>query len=115
MKTIHTVILALAIGLAPAAALAQSIGAPTSAAGGISSEPMSSPSGSLPSAVGPIGGSSGMGGRAMGGDSIGSSSHSTSSGIRDLTPGTGKFETRGAPCIGSTGFGSSSVQPGHKC
>ncbi|HEY4163288.1 MAG TPA: hypothetical protein VGM59_09500 [Dongiaceae bacterium] len=114
MKTIHTVILALAIGLVPAAALAQSIGAPTSAAGGISSEPLSSPSGSRPSAVGPIGGG-GMGGGGMGGDSIGSSSHSTSSGIRDLTPGTGKFETRGAPCIGSTGFGSSSVQPGHKC
>ena len=36
-----------------------------------------------------------------------------------LQPGTGKFEGRDNgsrdPCIGSSGFGSSSAQPGHKC
>jgi hypothetical protein len=31
-------------------------------------------------------------------------------------PGTGKFEGgSNTPCIGSTGFGSSNVIPGHKC
>jgi hypothetical protein len=111
MKTLHIAVLALTLGIAPGAtALAQSVGAPTSAAGGLSSEPLSS--GGLPSAVGPLGGSS-----------------TTGRSVRDLTPGTGKFEpstgqfelgtgkfqTHSTPCVGTTGFGSSQVQPGLKC
>jgi hypothetical protein len=36
--------------------------------------------------------------------------------MESLRPGTGKFEGgTNTPCIGSTGFGSSAVVPGHKC
>ena len=89
------------IGVAVLPAHADSIGAPTSAAGGVSAP--SSPS--RPAAVGPIGASG-----------SGTSGGSTSSGIRDLQPGTGKFEApKNAPCLGTTGFGSTNSQPGHKC
>jgi hypothetical protein len=114
MKTIQVVLLACALGFLPGtAALAQSgaIGVPGSAAGGVNPTPLTPPSHDLPSSVGPQGGS-GIGGGSLGAESSGNSPGSSS---RDLTPGTGKFETRGAPCIGSTGFGSSGVQPGHRC
>jgi hypothetical protein len=131
MKTIHIAALALALGFGSGSvALAQSVGAPTSAAGGLTSEPLSP--GGLPSAVGPIGGGmgGGVGGIGVHGVGVGGVSRglgaesnsagplggSTSSGIRDLTPGTGKFETpTNQPCIGTSGFGSTNVQPGHKC
>jgi hypothetical protein len=92
-------------GIAVPLALADSVGAPTSAAGGVSAP--SSPS--RPGAVGPLGGTSG--------------SSATGSGSAyeplKLAPGTGKFEGpnngTSTPCVGSSGFGSSSTQPGHKC
>lgn len=108
MKTIGLTGLALGLSLVSGVALAQtvgappsSVGAPNSASGGINPAPLIPPSHPLPPALGPQSGS-GVGG-------------SSSGGVRDLTPGTGKFETHGAPCIGGTGFGSSGVQPGHRC
>jgi hypothetical protein len=95
------------IGIAAPLALADSVGAPTSAAGGVSAP--SSPS--RPGSAGPIGGTSGS---SAGGGSISSDYEPLK-----LAPGTGKFEgpQNGSktPCVGSTGFGSSNVQPGHKC
>ena len=100
------------VGIFSPLAFAEGIGAPTSAAGGISAP--SSPS--RPGAVGPLGGTSGS-----------VSGHSGSSMDYDYeplklappSPGTGKFEGphngTTTPCIGSTGFGSSNVQPGHAC
>jgi len=90
-----------ALGIAAPLAFADDVGAPTSAAGGVSAPPPPS----RPSAVGPQGSTS----------SSGSTGGSSSSSIQDGTPGTGKFDDPKAPCIGSTGFGSSTAQPGHKC
>jgi hypothetical protein len=104
-------ILAVAlVGIVSPLAFADSIGAPTSAAGGLSAP--SSPS--RPGAVGPQGGTSGS--SAFGG---GSSSMDRDYEPLRLAPGTGKFEGpnngTSTPCIGSTGFGSSGGVPGHKC
>ena len=98
------------LGIAAPVAFADSIGAPTSAAGGVSAP--SSPS--RPSAVGPIGGTNG----SSASDRSGSSTNYDYEPLK-LAPGTGKFEGpnngTSAPCVGSTGFGSSGGIPGHKC
>jgi hypothetical protein len=87
--------------------LAQSVGAPTSAAGGTSQTPLTPPGVGLPSAAGPL---------DQTGAPAGGIGGSTSPSIHDLAPGTGKFEApNNAPCNGTTGFGSSHAQPGHKC
>jgi hypothetical protein len=95
------------LGVAMPPAVADNIGAPTSAAGGVSTP--SSPS--RPGAVGPLGGTSGS-------SASGSGSSYDYEPLK-LAPGTGKFEGPNngttTPCIGTTGFGGSSVQPGHKC
>src|SRR3954468_24384815 len=90
------------IGIAAPLAFADSIGAPTSAAGGVSAP--SSPS--RPAAVGPIGS----------GDSVsvgGGSYNEDYQPLKLQPPGTGKFEGpkngTTSPCVGSTGFGSSST------
>ena len=84
------------------------IGAPTSAAGGIHADPLAPPPAVGLHSVGPLDSGSEFGHGSLGG--------STSDGIRERTPGTGKFETPdNGPCIGSTGFGSTEVQPGMKC
>jgi hypothetical protein len=98
------------LGIAAPLALADNVGAPTSAAGGLSAP--SSPS--LPPAAGPL---SPTGGR---GSSAGGSSVSEDyDPLKLQPPGTGKFEGpnngTNTPCTGSTGFGSSNTQPGHKC
>lgn len=97
------------LGLAAPLAFADTGGAPTSAAGGISAP--SSPS--RPSAAGPLGSSSG--GSSMGGSAVSDDYEP----LRLQTPGTGKFEGpdngTSTPCVGSTGFGSSATLPGHKC
>jgi hypothetical protein len=99
------------IGIAAPLALADGVGAPTSAAGGLSAP--SSPS--LPSSAGALGSRSGT----MNGGSIGRLHDDDDSMILKLQPGTGKFEGprngTSTPCIGSTGFGSSGGQPGHRC
>jgi hypothetical protein len=110
---VAAIIALAAIGVAAPLALADGVGAPTSAAGGPSAP--SSPS--LPSAAGPLGSHGG----SMSGGSIGGRLHEDNddSMILKLQPGTGKFEGphngTGTPCIGSTGFGSSGGIPGHKC
>ena len=114
MSRTFVAIVALAlIGAAAPMAIADSVGAPTSAAGGVSAP--SSPSLSGP--AGPLSGTSGsLGTRSMG---SGSFDDSDSSRIRRLEPGTGKFEGphngTSTPCIGSTGFGSSGGIPGRAC
>jgi len=105
-------IVALAlVGIFSPLAFADNIGAPTSAAGGLSAP--SSPS--LSPAAGPMGGSSSMGSGSL---SHGSMSDEDFQPLR-LAPGTGKFEGphngTTTPCIGSTGFGSSGGIPGHAC
>jgi hypothetical protein len=109
MKKIAITALLIAAGLLGGAALASAqsagVGAPTSAAGGVNPAPLVPANPSLPSSAGPL-------------DSSAPSltGQSTSPSIHDLTPGTGKFEApNNAPCIGSTGFGSSDAQPGHAC
>ena len=96
------------IGIAAPLAFADTVGAPTSAAGGVSSP--SSPS--RPSAAGALGSG---GGSSLGGSTIDEDFEP----LKLQQPGTGKFEGpnngTSAPCVGSTGFGSSNVQPGHKC
>ena len=104
-KFVIAVLAAAAFGSAAGTALAQSsgIGAPTSAAGGVSADPLSPPAISTPDAIGPL-------------RSSRDSGDSDSPRIRDLTPGTGKFEApNNEPCIGAIGFGSTMSQPGHKC
>lgn len=101
-----------AIGIAAPLAFADSVGAPTSAAGGVSAP--SSPS--RPGSAGPLSGTSG----SLGTRSMGSSfDDNDSSRTRSLQPGTGKFEGphngTSTPCIGSTGFGSSGGVPGRAC
>jgi hypothetical protein len=100
------------IGIAAPLAFADSIGAPTSAAGGVSAP--SSPS--RPGAVGPLSGTSGS---TTNGGAVGPLRDDGDSMILQLQPGTGKFEGphngTTTPCIGTTGFGSSNVVPGHKC
>ncbi len=83
------------------------IGAPTSAAGGVSAPP----SISSPGAAGPLGGTTG----SVMGSAGGAVDDPTSPNIKDLTPGTGKFENPSDPCFGHTGFGSSKTQPGLGC
>ena len=111
-KTNWAIVAVVAIaltGIMAPLAFAEGIGAPTSAAGALSAP--SSPS--LPSAAGPMGSSHGG---SMGSGSFRDDDDSM---ILKLQPGTGKFEGRDNgsrdPCIGSSGFGSSSAQPGHKC
>jgi hypothetical protein len=108
---IVAVVAIAALGIAAPLAFADNIGAPTSAAGGVSAP--SSPS--RPGAVGPLGGTNGS--SALGGS--GSSSIDRDYEPLKLAPGTGKFEGPNngttTPCIGSTGFGSSGGVPGHKC
>jgi len=109
---IVAVVAIAALGIAAPLAFADSVGAPTSAAGGVSAP--SSPS--RPSAVGPQGGTSGS--SAVGGSgSYGYGSYDYEP--LKLAPGTGKFEGPNngttTPCVGSTGFGSSGGVPGHKC
>jgi hypothetical protein len=107
-RAIVAVVTLSLLGIAAPLALADSVGAPTSAAGGVSAP--SSPS--RPGAAGPLGGSSG-------GSPGGSSLNNDYEPLKLQRPGTGKFEGpdngTGTPCVGSTGFGSSDVQPGHKC
>jgi hypothetical protein len=98
-----------ALGIAAPLAFADNIGAPTSAAGGVSAP--SSPS--RPAAAGALGGSSS-------GGSIGGGSYNEDyQPLKLQPPGTGKFEGpkngTNTPCVGTTGFGSSNVQPGHGC
>jgi hypothetical protein len=109
---IVAVVAIAALGIAAPLALADSIGAPTSAAGGVSAP--SSPS--RPGAAGPLGGT--------GGSISGRSGSSMDYDYEPLklappSPGTGKFEGpkngTTTPCIGSTGFGSSGGVPGHAC
>jgi hypothetical protein len=99
------------LGIATPLALADSIGAPTSAAGGVSAP--SSPS--RPGSVGPLGGTGGSSARG----SSGSSMDYDYEPLKLQAPGTGKFEGpkngTATPCIGSTGFGSSGGVPGHAC
>jgi hypothetical protein len=99
------------IGIAAPLAFAEGIGAPTSAAGGLSAP--SSPS--LPSAAGALGSRGG----SMGGGAIGRLHDDDDSMILKLQPGTGKFEGpnngTNTPCLGTTGFGSSGGVPGRKC
>ena len=107
-NAIVAILAAAVLGIASMPVLADNIGAPTSAAGGVSRPSSPSRSG----AAGPLGGTSGS--SASGG---GSSSYDYQP--LKLAPGTGKFEgpnngTR-TPCIGSTGFGSSGGVPGNKC
>jgi hypothetical protein len=109
---IATVVAIAIIGIAAPLAFADNIGAPTSAAGGLSAP--SSPS--LSPAAGPLGSS----GSSMHGGSLnGSSSSYDYEPLKLQQPGTGKFEGphngTTTPCIGSTGFGSSGGIPGHKC
>jgi len=110
---IVAVVAIAAIGIAAPIAFADSIGAPTSAAGGVSAPSSPSRSG----AVGPIGGTSGSsaGGSSFGGSSINRDYEP----LKLQPPGTGKFEGpkngTTTPCIGSTGFGSSGGVPGHSC
>ena len=107
-------VVALAVlGIAAPLAFADNIGAPTSAAGGLSAP--SSPS--RPGAVGPIGGSGGSGGLIGGGG--GGLVNEDYEPLKLQEPGTGKFEGpnngTNTPCIGTSGFGSTNTQPGHKC
>jgi hypothetical protein len=91
------------IGIAAPLALADGVGAPTSAAGGVSAP--ASPS--RPAAAGPLSSSSSSGSSSISGDY---------EPLKLQQPGTGKFEApNNAPCIGTTGFGSTNSQPGHKC
>jgi hypothetical protein len=111
MKATTVLFLALA-ALAGGASVAQSdnVGAPTSAAGGISPAPLVPPVPDLPGAAGPQAPSATSHGTPAG---TGSSDESL---FLKLAPGTGKFEApNNAPCIGATGFGSTNSQPGHKC
>jgi len=107
---IVAVVAIAAISISAPLAFADNIGAPTSAAGGVSAP--SSPS--RPAAVGPQSGTNGS--SAVGGS--GSYDNYDYEPLK-LAPGTGKFEGPNngttTPCIGSTGFGSSSGVPGHKC
>jgi len=97
---IAAIVALAALGIAAPLAFADNIGAPTSAAGGVSTP--SSPT--RPPAVGP-----------QDSTTTSTTGGSTSSGTQSRTPGTGKFEDPKSPCIGTTGFGSSSAQPGQKC
>ena len=113
---IATVVAIALIGIAAPLAFADNIGAPTSAAGGISAPSSPSRSGS----VGPLGSSGrSMGGGSMGGSSFDRDFNSDYKPLRLQSPGTGKFEGPNngttTPCTGSTGFGSSGGMPGHKC
>ena len=110
---IATVVAIALTGIAAPLAFADNIGAPTSAAGGVSAPSSPSRSG----AVGPLGGTSGS---AAGGSSFGGSSLNRDyEPLKLQPPGTGKFEGpkngTTTPCIGSTGFGSSGGVPGHSC
>ena len=54
--------------------------------------------------------------RTSAGPLSGQDSTRTSPRVDRLQPGTGRFEGgNNTPCIGSTGFGSSSVIPGRRC
>jgi hypothetical protein len=110
--SIVAIVIVALVGIITPPAFADGIGAPTSAAGGLSAP--SSPS--RPGAVGPLGGTSGSSAIGRSGGSLDMD--------RDyeplkLAPGTGKFEGpqngTTTPCIGSTGFGSSGGVPGRKC
>lgn len=100
-------------GIVAPLAFADDIGAPTSAAGGVSAP--ASPS--RPGAVGPLSpsGGSGVGSGSVGGSSLNEDYEP----LKLQPPGTGKFEGPNngttTPCPGSTGFGSSKTQPGHGC
>jgi hypothetical protein len=98
------------VGIVSPQAFADNIGAPTSAAGGLSAP--SSPS--LSGAAGPLDSTSGS--SAMGGPNDRFDQNFEPS---RLSPGTGKFEGpnngTNTPCLGTTGFGSSNGIPGRKC
>ncbi|GAB2179581.1 hypothetical protein [Dongia sp. agr-C8] len=96
------------LGIAAPLALADGVGAPTSAAGGVSAP--SSPS--RPGAVGPLGGTNGS--SAVGGSGSSTLDYDYEP-LKLAPPGTGKFDDPKSPCTGTTGFGSSSAQPGHGC
>jgi hypothetical protein len=86
-----TLILATVLGALalPAAAQSDQVGAPSSAAGGTHTEPLSPPPSSLPSAAGPLGGS----------PDIRPSSPTPDIPPRTIEPGTGKYKTQpGVPC-----------------
>jgi hypothetical protein len=99
------------VGILSPLAFADNVGAPTSAAGGVSAP--SSPS--LSPAAGPLSGTSG----SISGRSPSGTTYSEDYRPLQLQPGTGKFEGPNngttTPCVGSTGFGSSGGVPGHKC
>jgi hypothetical protein len=107
---IVAVVAIAAFGIVAPLAFADNIGAPTSAAGGLSAP--SSPS--LSGAAGPLDSTSGS--SAMGGPNDRFDQNFEPS---RLSPGTGKFEApengTNTPCLGTTGFGSSGGIPGRKC
>jgi len=110
---IVAVVAIAAFGIVAPLAFADNIGAPTSAAGGLSAP--SSPS--LSGAVGPL--DSTHGSSALGGSGSFNDRFDHNFEMERLAPGTGKFEGpnngTNTPCIGSTGFGSSGGIPGRKC
>jgi hypothetical protein len=86
-----TLIIAAALAVAALPALADQIGAPGSAAGGVETEPFTPPSSGLPSAVGPLGSA----------PDIRPSDRSSSPDFPPPTiePGTGKYKApAGVPC-----------------
>lgn len=101
------------VGIVSPQAFADNIGAPTSAAGGLSAP--SSPS--LSGAAGPLDSTSGSSALDRSGSFNDRFDHNFE--MQRLSPGTGKFEGpnngTNTPCIGSTGFGSSGGIPGRKC
>jgi hypothetical protein len=80
---------ALAALALPAAAQSDQVGAPSSAAGGAHTEPLSPPPSSLPSAAGPLGTS----------PDIRPSQPTPDFPARTIEPGIGKYKTQpGVPC-----------------
>jgi hypothetical protein len=80
---------ALAALALPAVAQSDQVGAPSSAAGGVHTEPLSPPPSSLPSAAGPLGSA----------PDIHPSVPPPDLPSRTIEPGTGKYKTQpGVPC-----------------
>ncbi|MES1151221.1 MAG: hypothetical protein ABUL54_04945 [Dongia sp.] len=87
----RTLILAAALAVLAVPALADQVGAPGSAAGGVQTEPLTPPSSSLPSAAGPLGTSPAI----RPSDRLPSPDLPPS----NIEPGTGKYKAPpGVPC-----------------
>jgi hypothetical protein len=102
-KMRKTMILAAALAVLALPAVADEVGAPSSAAGGTHTEPLTPPSSSLPSAAGPLGGA----------PDISPTDRSPSPDLSPspIEPATGKYKApAGVPCGGSVGAVTS-----HKC